>query len=40
MPNEMRCALCRQTFESPVALLLHEAEEDDRLYPIEVEEPC
>lgn len=29
------CALCWATFESPVALLLHEAQEDDRLYDID-----
>lgn len=28
----MRCELCWEPFESPVALLEHEALEDDRLY--------
>lgn len=28
----MRCDLCWTTFDSPVALLEHEALEDDRLY--------
>lgn len=30
----MRCGLCWQTFAEPVALLEHEAREDDRLYDV------
>jgi hypothetical protein len=32
---DYRCNLCWDSFESPVALLLHEAAEDDRLYDID-----
>jgi hypothetical protein len=32
-----RCNLCWQEFESPVALLEHEAQEDDRLYDVDYE---
>lgn len=32
---EYRCDLCWTGFESPVALLLHEAQEDDRLYEMD-----
>lgn len=35
MPDPLRCELCWETFDSPVALLEHEAREDDRLYDIE-----
>lgn len=31
----MRCALCWQQFDEPVVLLLHEAQEDDRLYEVD-----
>lgn len=34
----MRCELCGEDFDSPVELLLHEALEDDRLYPLRVDE--
>jgi DNA-directed RNA polymerase subunit RPC12/RpoP len=30
-----RCDLCWTEFESPVALLLHEAQEDDHLYEVD-----
>lgn len=29
-----RCDFCWTTFDSPVELMLHEAEEDDRLYDV------
>lgn len=32
--SDYRCGLCWATFDEPVALLLHEAQEDDRLYEI------
>jgi hypothetical protein len=32
---ELRCDLCWEEFDSPVALLLHEAAEDDRLYEVD-----
>jgi hypothetical protein len=35
---EYRCELCWAVFESPVALLLHEAAEDDRLYDLNTED--
>lgn len=31
----LRCELCWETFDEPVALLLHEAAEDDRLYEVD-----
>lgn len=31
----LRCDFCWETFDSPVALLLHEAAEDDRLYDVD-----
>jgi hypothetical protein len=31
----MRCALCWEEFAEPVALLEHEAREDDRLYDLD-----
>lgn len=31
----MRCSLCGEEFAEPVALLEHEAREDDRLYDID-----
>lgn len=34
-----RCDLCWAEFESPVALLEHEAREDDRLYDLDGYEP-
>lgn len=34
-----RCDLCWATFDGPVALLHHEAQEDDRLYEIDGYEP-
>lgn len=39
MLDVMRCDLCWETFEGPVALLLHEAAEDDRLYVLDYYEP-
>lgn len=33
MPD--RCDLCWETFDTPVALLEHEALEDDRLYDVD-----
>lgn len=38
MVSELRCDLCWETFESPVALLEHEAMEDDRLYDFGMDE--
>lgn len=35
MPDQYRCNLCWQEFASPVALLEHEALEDDRLYEVD-----
>lgn len=31
----MRCGLCWEEFDEPVALLEHEAREDDRLYDMD-----
>lgn len=39
MPAEYVCKLCWDTFDSPVALLEHEALEDDRLYDLDGYDP-
>ena len=33
--DDYRCDFCWETFETPVTLLLHEAQEDDRLYELD-----